>query len=176
MTHARFTLASAFATGGSHRRTVEEAATARVETSAKGFGFLAALFPGLGFSYAGRIYAGLLGYALGDAIGLPWEGSTPAEIDLGRVPNLPQARDWSRGSTSDDTAVTLVTAEHLVAGGGGDATRLMERLAAQPSIKGLVPRRETRSSTSGERERSRQSVGTPTARSCGRYRSGGPFR
>ena len=137
VTHARFTLASAFGTGGSHRRMVEEAAAARVETSAKGYGFLAALFPDLAFSYAPRIQAGLLGYALGDATGLPWVGSAPDEIDLVTVADLPEARNWSRGSTSDDTAVTLVLAEHLVAGGDGDATRLMELLAARPPIRGL---------------------------------------
>jgi ADP-ribosylglycohydrolase len=140
ITHARFTLASAFAANRAHRRAVQEGGRARVELERKGFGLLSTLYPELAFPYAERIAGGLLGYAYGDAVGLPWEGKRQDEIDVARVPSLPASRDWPRGATSDDTALTVLVAEHLADSGPSDAAGFLARLAERaPSIKGLGP-------------------------------------
>jgi ADP-ribosylglycohydrolase len=140
VTHARFSLASAFAASGEHRRAVEEGAAARVQMKRRGFGLLATLFPDLAFSYGDRIAAGLLGYTYGDAVGLPWEGRPPGEIDVTRVPLLPAAGDWAKGATSDDTALTLLVAAELVSSQGPDAAKFLGRLAEDaPFIRGLGP-------------------------------------
>ncbi len=155
--HARFTLAGAFAANAAARRAVEEGARARVQQERKGFGLLSTLFPELGFSYSGRIAAGLLGYAYGDAVGLPWEGRPPAEIDMAQVPSLPVRPNWSKGATSDDTALTVLVAEHLVASRGPDGAGFLARLAERaPSLKGLGP------STTGAIEHFRR-TGAPQA-------------
>ena len=138
--HARFTLARAFAASGAHRRAVEEGARARMESTRKGFGLLRRLYPELGFSFQERIEAGLLAYACGDALGLPWEGKPPNEIDMARVPSLPDSRDWTGGSTSDDTALTLLVADHLVVSRPPDPIAFMDLLASRaPEIPGLGP-------------------------------------
>lgn len=138
--HARFSLARAYAGERAERPAIEEGARARAETERKGFGLLARLFPDLGFSYSGRISGGLVAYACGDAIGLPWEGRPAREIDAARVESIPVSADWPRGATSDDTALTLLIAEQLVKAGGADGLAFMRRLAEMaPSIKGLGP-------------------------------------
>jgi ADP-ribosylglycohydrolase len=88
-----------------------------------------------------RIHAGLLAYAAGDAFGLPWEGKMPGEIRLDRLDDVPTPEGWSQGSTTDDTALTLLVAEHLaIARGKGDPLRFLEQLAARSgAIKGLGP-------------------------------------
>jgi ADP-ribosylglycohydrolase/tetratricopeptide (TPR) repeat protein len=138
--HARFSLARALATSGDQRRAVEEGAVAHLETERKGFGLLAKLFPDLASSYRHRVAAGLLAYAYGDALGLPWEGRPPAEVDPDRIRTLPATGAWPQGATSDDTAVTLLLAEELVTSGGPDGAAFLARLAERaPSIKGLGP-------------------------------------
>jgi ADP-ribosylglycohydrolase/tetratricopeptide (TPR) repeat protein len=155
--HARLSLAATLAANGEHRRAVEEGAAARVDLQRRGFGLLARLYPGLAYSYSERILAGLLGYACGDAFGLPWEGRRPPEIDLGRVPPLPSTAEWEAGSTSDDTALTLLVVESLIAARGADGAEFLARLAERaPSIKGLGP------STTAAIEHFRR-TGTPPA-------------
>jgi ADP-ribosylglycohydrolase/tetratricopeptide (TPR) repeat protein len=140
VTHARFTLAAAFAANGAGRRAVEEGAKARIQMDQKGFGLLSTLFPQLAFSYGERIAAGLLGYAYGDAVGLPWEGRPPAEIDAAVITSLPARPEWPKGATSDDTALTLLVADHIVAEGRADGAGFLAQLAERaPSIKGLGP-------------------------------------
>ncbi|MCK9927931.1 ADP-ribosylglycohydrolase family protein [Frankia sp. Mgl5] len=92
-------------------------------------------------SAAGRIAGALTAYACGDAFGLPWEGSAPRDVDLRRAADIPARGRWERGSTSDDTALTLLVAEHLTThGGAGDPAALMGTLADRAaSIYGLGP-------------------------------------
>jgi ADP-ribosylglycohydrolase len=88
-----------------------------------------------------RVRAGFIGNAAGDAFGLPWEGRAPDEIDLNRVDELPASAHWTSGATSDDTALTLLVAEHLAEHRGvGDPVGFLETLAARAdSIPGLGP-------------------------------------
>ena len=87
-------------------------------------------------SPAQRIHAGLIGFACGDAAGVPWESKRPDEIDRAAIGRLPASRGWPAGSVSDDTIFLLSMARTLVA---GDATPrgLLERLAADlPRARG----------------------------------------
>ena len=120
---------------------VERLAQARTMVERKGFALLRLLFPELDPPFAQRIEAGLLAYAAGDALGLPWEGSHPADVRMAELENLPATENWSSGSTSDDTALTLLVAEHLASAAGlGEPIRFLEALSARaPSIQGLGP-------------------------------------
>ena len=88
-----------------------------------------------------HIRAGFIGNAAGDAFGLPWEGRAPDEIDMDRVDELPATGRWASGATSDDTALTLLVAEHLAEHRGvGAPVAFLERLAARAdAIPGLGP-------------------------------------
>jgi ADP-ribosylglycohydrolase/tetratricopeptide (TPR) repeat protein len=138
--HATFSLSRALAASGDPRRSVEEGASARLQKERSGFGLLATLFPDLAFAYDARIAGGLFAYACGDALGLPWEGSPPAKVDATRIPELPATPGWSKGETSDDTTLTLLVSDELVASRRADRASFLARLAERaPSIKGLGP-------------------------------------
>jgi len=123
-----------------------------------GFWLLASLFPEFAYSYRDRVQAGLLAYAAGDAVGLPWERMAASEIDASKLPSLHATKEWPAGATSDDTALTLLVAEHLIASGRPDGLGFMGRLmAAAPSLKGLGP------STTAAIEGFRQTKELPTA-------------
>ncbi|MBL7495543.1 ADP-ribosylglycohydrolase family protein [Frankia sp. CNm7] len=97
---------------------------------------------GTGRPPAGPAIAGALtAYACGDAFGLPWEGSAPGAAEPDRAIEIPARARWPRGGTSDDTALTLLVAEHLIAcGGAGDPADLLRTLAGRAeSIFGLGP-------------------------------------
>jgi ADP-ribosylglycohydrolase/tetratricopeptide (TPR) repeat protein len=123
------------------RESIERLATARAAVERKGFALLRRLFPELEPALRDRVHAGLLAYAGGDALGLPWEGSPPQEVRMQELDALPAREAWPSGSTSDDTALTLLVAEHLAqAGGLGDPLRFLEMLASRSeSIRGLGP-------------------------------------
>lgn len=138
--HTRLTLAQIHAAGGDDHEAVQCGWEARAEMERRNFGILPIMLPTVAFSYAERIEAGLLAYACGDALGLPWEGGPPAPADAGIILSLPARPGWPRGSTSDDTALTLLVAQHLVEHRRTDAAALMALLAEQePLIKGLGP-------------------------------------
>jgi ADP-ribosylglycohydrolase len=140
LAHATFSLAGALDATGAVRRSLEEAASARAMLEKGTFGLLARLYPSSAYSYADRIEAGLLAYAAGDAVGLPWERLSADQIDGTRLPSLHATETWPAGATSDDTALTQLVAEHLVASGSPDVAGFMGRLeAAAPSLKGLGP-------------------------------------
>ncbi len=146
--HASFSLASALSGTGAARRALEEAASARVLLERGDFGLLGSLYPDLAYRYADRVAAGLLGYAAGDAVGLPWERMPPDEIDHERLPWLHATAEWPAGATSDDTALTLLVMEDLAATGAADPAGFLRRLAAvAPSIHGLGP--STRAAVEG---------------------------
>jgi ADP-ribosylglycohydrolase len=102
----------------------------------------------VGDALADRVAGAIIAFACGDAAGLPWEGRAPTEIDA-RIADLPARRGRPAGSTSDDTALTLLVAEHLVssggpgasgAGGAGGALDFARRLSDQADrIPGLGP-------------------------------------
>lgn len=120
---------------------VERLALARAVVERKGFTLLRRLYPELGPPLADRIEAGLLAYAAGDALGLPWEGRPPGEVRMAELEHLPETDLWRSGSTSDDMALTLLVADHLAGAGGlGEPIRFLETLFVRsPSIPGLGP-------------------------------------
>jgi ADP-ribosyl-[dinitrogen reductase] hydrolase len=88
-----------------------------------------------------HIRAGIVAYAAGDALGVPWEGSTPEEVRWEALEALPARGDWPRGATSDDTEQLLLVAAYLVeANGQIDERAFLDRLAkALPKMRGAGP-------------------------------------
>jgi ADP-ribosyl-[dinitrogen reductase] hydrolase len=88
-----------------------------------------------------HIRAGIVAYAAGDALGVPWEGSTPDKVHWEALEALPARGDWPRGATSDDTEQLLLVAEYLVeANGQVDERDFLGRLAkALPRMRGAGP-------------------------------------
>jgi ADP-ribosyl-[dinitrogen reductase] hydrolase len=126
---------------GDERRGREWGAAARSSIRRRGYGLLARLYADVGFSLADRIAAAITAYACADALGLPWEAKPPAHLSEDEVERLPAREGWSRGATSDDTALTLLVARYLIEQeGGGDAASLLRMIAQEaPSIPGLGP-------------------------------------
>ena len=88
-----------------------------------------------------HIRAGIVAYAAGDALGVPWEGRTPNEVPWAALEALPARGDWPQGATSDDTEQLLLVAEYLVeANGQIDERDFLGRLAkALPGMRGAGP-------------------------------------
>jgi ADP-ribosyl-[dinitrogen reductase] hydrolase len=88
-----------------------------------------------------HIRAGILAYAAGDALGVPWEGKPPDEVRWEALEELPARGDWPRGSTSDDTDQLLLVARYLAeARGQVDERGFLTRLAkALPRMRGVGP-------------------------------------
>jgi ADP-ribosyl-[dinitrogen reductase] hydrolase len=88
-----------------------------------------------------HIRAGILAYAAGDALGVPWEGKTPDEVHWEALEELPARGDWPRGSTSDDTDQLMLVARYLAeAKGQVDEQEFLTRLAkALPRMRGAGP-------------------------------------
>ncbi len=126
--------------GGDARRSTWEGAGARAMVARRDFGLLRRNFPAVLFPYDAGIIAGLVAYACGDAFGLPWEGSPPSEVDIRRAALLPARPGWSRGATSDDTALTLLVAQVLTSGEPHPADGFLRLLSDQAAtIPGLGP-------------------------------------
>jgi ADP-ribosyl-[dinitrogen reductase] hydrolase len=87
------------------------------------------------------IRAGILAYAAGDALGVPWEGKPPDEVQWEALEELPARGDWPQGSTSDDTDQMLLVARYLAeAKGQIDERGFLTRLAkALPRMRGVGP-------------------------------------
>ena len=88
-----------------------------------------------------HIRAGILAYAAGDALGVPWEGKTPDDIQWEELEGLPARGDWPQGSTSDDTDQMLLVARYLAETTGQvDEREFLTRLAkALPGMRGVGP-------------------------------------
>jgi ADP-ribosyl-[dinitrogen reductase] hydrolase len=88
-----------------------------------------------------HIRAGIVAYAAGDALGVPWEGRTSDEVRWEALEALPARGDWPRGATSDDTEQLLLVAEYLVeANGQIDERDFLGRLGkALPGMRGAGP-------------------------------------
>jgi ADP-ribosyl-[dinitrogen reductase] hydrolase len=88
-----------------------------------------------------QIRAGVLAYAAGDALGVPWEGNTPDDVHWEALEELPARGDWPRGATSDDTDQMLLVARYLAETGAQvDERGFLARLAkALPRMRGVGP-------------------------------------
>jgi ADP-ribosyl-[dinitrogen reductase] hydrolase len=88
-----------------------------------------------------NIRAGILAYAAGDALGVPWEGKAPDEVQWEELEELPARGDWPPGSTSDDTDQMLLVARYLAETKGKvDERKFLARLAkALPTMRGVGP-------------------------------------
>lgn len=80
-----------------------------------------------------RFRATLLGCAIGDALGFPFEGATPESI--ARIPTIaedfvlrPRGR-FQKGQYTDDTQMTLAVAESIVAEGRVDGRSIAHRIS-----------------------------------------------
>ena len=91
--------------------------------------------------------------------------ATPSQIE-----QLPAREGWPPGTTSDDTALTLLVAHHLAdRDGDGDPAAFLAELAGQePAIRGLGP------TTTAAIERFRH--GDATAASSGKATNGAAMR
>src|SRR5918993_3103238 len=88
-----------------------------------------------------HLRSGIVAYAAGDALGVPWEGRTPEAVRWEALEALSARGDWPRGATSDDTAQLLLVAAYLVeANGQIDEQAFLGRLAnALPGMRGAGP-------------------------------------
>jgi ADP-ribosyl-[dinitrogen reductase] hydrolase len=88
-----------------------------------------------------HIRAGILAYAAGDALGVPWEGKPPDDVHWEALEELPARGDWPRGATSDDTDQMLLIAQYLAETAGQVEERgFLTRLAtALPRMRGVGP-------------------------------------
>jgi ADP-ribosylglycohydrolase/tetratricopeptide (TPR) repeat protein len=169
ITQARVTLSRTALASGQERLAVQQGALARSSVQVMGYGLLCVMYPEEFFDLAGRIDAALTAYACGDALGVPWE-NTPAAGAPSQIEGLPAREGWSRGATSDDTALTLLVAHHLAdRDGDGDPAAFLADLAEQePAIRGLGP------TTTAAIERFRR--GGKAAGSPGRATNGAAMR
>src|SRR6266536_2569952 len=99
------------------------------------------LFPEAAMPPPARFRAGILAYAAGDALGVPWEGRAAAEVAWVAIDQLPPRHGWPAGATSDDTAQLLLVAGYLSERGAlADERELLGRLAAAlPGMRGAGP-------------------------------------
>lgn len=91
---------------------------------------------------AERIEAGLIAFCAGDALGVPWEGRPPGQVDASAGLEEAPARDgWPHGATSDDSDQTLLVARELVRSGRDpDPESFLDALAeALPTMRGAGP-------------------------------------
>jgi ADP-ribosylglycohydrolase/tetratricopeptide (TPR) repeat protein len=143
MTHVRVTVSRAALVCGQERQAREQGSVARSSVLAMGYGLLNRLYPDEVYDLGERIAEALMAYACGDALGVPWENASRVSgvPSASHVERLPAREGWPRGVTSDDTALTLLVARHLVERDGGcEASAFLAELAeGEPMIRGLGP-------------------------------------
>jgi ADP-ribosyl-[dinitrogen reductase] hydrolase len=83
----------------------------------------------------------MLAYAAGDALGVPWEGKAPTDVQWEALEALPARGDWPQGATSDDTEQLLLVAQYLAESNGRiDEREFLTLLAkALPDMRGAGP-------------------------------------
>ena len=172
ITHARVTLSRTALASGQERLAVQQGALARSAIQVMGYGLLCVLYPQDVFDLGERIDGALTAYACGDALGVPWESLRNPNVGTAasEIQHLPAREGWPRGTTSDDTALTLLVAHHLAdRDGDGDPAAFLADLAEQePAIRGLGP------TTTAAIERFRRGGGA--AASPGRATNGAAMR
>ncbi|MEU8076681.1 ADP-ribosylglycohydrolase family protein [Catellatospora citrea] len=144
ITHARVALSMAAAAAGREREAAELGALARADVAAHGYGLLRRMYPETVFSLAERIGGSLTAYACGDALGLPYETyppEGPSGASTEEIETVHAREGWEIGSTSDDTALTLLVGEYLLnTSGDGGAEGFLALLGERAGeIKGLGP-------------------------------------
>jgi ADP-ribosylglycohydrolase len=134
-------LASLHGRQGDHRAWLQTMDRARQVIEQGGYLVQYQRFPAAAIPPPDRLLSGMLAYAAGDALGVPWEGKQAGEVDAARLEELPARDDWPRGATSDDTAQMLLVAEHLSEYRSEfDESVFLERLAqAAPTMRGIGP-------------------------------------
>jgi ADP-ribosylglycohydrolase len=122
---------------------------------------------------AGRIAAAMRAFIVGDALGVPWEGRPPEDVDRERLFELPASHGWPQGATSDDTAQMMLVSRLLAeTSGRPTAAQFVSRLhAAAAEIRGLGPTTKaslTRFAETGELSPppADPTTGPPTERPC----------
>jgi ADP-ribosylglycohydrolase len=141
VSHGLLTLADYHAGAGAHDVAVACRDDARALIEAGGFLLLYELHPDARPPQLENLVSGLRAFAAGDALGVPWEGKRPDEIDLDLVRGIPARGDWPAGSTSDDTAQLMLVAQFLVdSGAEPEVSIFLDRLAAAiTTIRGSGP-------------------------------------
>ncbi len=145
VSHATVALSMAAAACGKAREAIELAASAREVIDQRGYGLLRIWYPETVYPVPERIAGALTAYMCGDAVGLPFETNPPEPAPPGLTDELIErldARDgWERGSTSDDTALTLLIIDYLIrTGGEGDGRGFLAEFAERADgIRGLGP-------------------------------------
>ena len=172
ITQARVTLSRTALASGQERLAVQQGALARSSVQVMGYGLLCVMYPEEVFDLAARIDGALTAYACGDALGVPWENAPAANAHAtpSQIEQLPARKEWPRGATSDDTALTLLVAHHLAdRDGDGDPAAFLADLAEEEAaIRGLGP------TTTAAIERFRR--GDKAAGSPGRATNGAAMR
>jgi ADP-ribosylglycohydrolase/tetratricopeptide (TPR) repeat protein len=114
-------------------------------------------YPSASIPGVDRFVDGMIAYAAGDALGVPWEGRPSAEIPPDQIFELPQRDNWPQGATSDDTAQLLLVARLLAdTDGRPTAEGLLALLNnALPDMRGVGP------TTSAAIEHFRRTGGRP---------------
>ncbi len=139
--HGQLTLARVLQARGdwSGRLTLVDRARQTIET--KRFDSLYLRCPEARLPGADRIAAAMRSFVAGDALGVPWEGGPPENVDRAQLFELPASHGWPPGATSDDTAQMMLVARLLVdTSGRPTAEEFMRRLsAAAPGIRGMGP-------------------------------------
>jgi ADP-ribosyl-[dinitrogen reductase] hydrolase len=95
---------------------------------------------------ADRIRGGLLGLAVGDALGAPLEGAPPTEAAAATAAGLEMGGGgwWRAGEWTDDTAMALALAESIAARGLLDSDDVARRYIAWATTDGKGIGRATR--------------------------------
>jgi ADP-ribosylglycohydrolase/tetratricopeptide (TPR) repeat protein len=141
VTSALLKRARLFARRGSYQAWMAVLDRARQLIERGGYQIQYQQFPESAIPPPGRILSGMMAFAAGDALGVPWEGRPAREIDASRLEELPPREDWPRGATSDDTEQLLLVAEYLCEFGDAfDDSEFLRRLAsAVPTMHGVGP-------------------------------------
>jgi len=79
-----------------------------------------------------KLYDGMIGLAIGDALGVPVEFKTRQEIAENPVREMREygTHHQARGVWSDDTSLTLALVDSIVKSSGIDYNDIMERFSA----------------------------------------------
>jgi ADP-ribosylglycohydrolase/tetratricopeptide (TPR) repeat protein len=139
--HGQLTSARVHHARGDHAARMSLLDRARRTIETNGFHSLYLRCPEACLPSADRVAAALRSYVAGDALGVPWEGGPPEDVDLDRLYQLPASHGWPQGATSDDTAQMMLVSRLLVdTSGRPTAEEFMRRLsAAADDIRGIGP-------------------------------------
>lgn len=138
--HVLLDLAEVKRAAGDERASVYARERARRHLAGRHFGLLTRLYGAAAERPTARIRSGLVAFAVGDAVGAPWEGKTPDKIAFTPSDPIGLRDDWPRGSTTDDTDQLLIAARVLRPDAPAAAEDLLMALSAQlPRMRGVGP-------------------------------------